>query len=56
MALACKHAFVPGISSDSMAEVVEKNPDRITATGGSNGIEGTVATELALDAALKMML
>jgi hypothetical protein len=39
-----------------MARVVEQNPDRITATGGFNRIEGTVATELALDAALKMML
>lgn len=56
MALACKHAFVPGISSASMAQVVENNTDRITATGGINELEeGTVATERALDAVLEMM-
>lgn len=56
MALACKHAFVPGISSESMGQVVKNNAERITATGGINELEeGTGATERALDAALKMM-
>jgi len=51
MALACKHAFVPGISSESMRAVIQANPNKITATGGVDNLEeGTGATERALDA------
>ena len=42
MALACHHAFVPGVSSDSMAAVIQANPTQITATGGpGTDLEGT---------------
>lgn len=55
MALACKRAFVPGISSPSMAQIIEENVMKITATGGIGGLdEGTSATERALDGVLDM--
>lgn len=55
MALACQHAFIPGISSESMAKIIANNPDHFSQTGGSKheGIEGTIATEKALSLALK---
>jgi len=54
MALACQHAYVPGITSQSMAEIVQKNPNQITVTGkpGTNA-EGTFATEDALELVLR---
>jgi len=52
MALACQHAFVPGVSSDSMAAVIQAHPKQITATGGQD-MEGTKATEKALQLALE---
>lgn len=53
MALACHHAFAPGVSSDSMARVISDNPRQITATGGpGQALEGTRATEKALQLAL----
>ncbi|KAI2502481.1 hypothetical protein MHU86_11987 [Fragilaria crotonensis] len=57
MALACKRAFVPGISSTSMAQIIEQNPIKITVTGGIRDLdEGTSATERALDAVLDMAI
>ena len=54
MALACQHAFVPGVSSESMAEVIRAHPNQITVTGGpGHDVEGTKATEKALELALK---
>jgi len=54
MALACQHAFVPGISSDSMARVIEEHPNQITSTGGpGQDLHGTKATEKALELALE---
>lgn len=54
MALACNHAFVPGVSSDSMAAVIQANPSQLTATGGpGTDLEGTIATEKALELALQ---
>jgi hypothetical protein len=56
MALACKHAFVPGVSSESMAQVLMKNSDQITVTGGIGDLdEGTGATERALGQVLKSL-
>lgn len=54
MALACQHAFIPGISSQSMADIIAKNPDKFSQTGGADhdGIEGTIATEKALSLAV----
>lgn len=55
MALACRHAFVPGISSVSMAQVVNENGNKITVTGGIEELEeGTIATERALAAVIDM--
>ena len=57
MALACRYAFAPGISSESMAQVVKNNGNNIIATGGVDGLEeGTSATERALDAVLGMVI
>lgn len=54
MALACRHAFVPGVSSTSMARVILDNPNQITSTGGPGlSAEGTTATEAALDLVLE---
>ena len=47
MALACSHAFIPALSSESMQQVIENNPDKFTMTF-SPGVEETVATEAAL--------
>ncbi|CAB9504674.1 expressed unknown protein [Seminavis robusta] len=55
MALACQHAFIPGISSTSMANVIGKHPHHFSQTGGkhsNDGIEGTIATEQALSLVL----
>lgn len=56
MALACQHAFVPGVSSDSMEQVIQQHPWQLTATGGpGQELEGTRATEKALELALEMV-
>lgn len=48
MALACQHAYVPSVSSESMAQAIKDNPTELTLTEGIDGVEGTSATELAL--------
>ena len=50
MALACQHAFIPGVSSDSMAGVIANHPDHFSKTGEGHhdNVEGTIATEKAL--------
>ena len=50
MALACQHAFVPGMSSKSMADVIRVHPDQLTLT---DDLEGTHATEKALELTLE---
>jgi hypothetical protein len=50
MALACQHAFIPGVSSESMADVIRAHPDQLTVT---SDLEGTRATEKALELALE---
>jgi hypothetical protein len=60
MALACGHAFVPSITSESMAEAVQRHRDRFTVTasmadGGGIVVEGTNATEAALERVLDMI-
>lgn len=52
MAMACKHAFLPGISSRSMKEMVEQHASQFT-LAASEGVEETAATEKALLALLK---
>eukprot|EP00540_Astrosyne_radiata_P017927 CAMPEP_0116841744 /NCGR_PEP_ID=MMETSP0418-20121206/11117_1 /TAXON_ID=1158023 /ORGANISM="Astrosyne radiata, Strain 13vi08-1A" /LENGTH=346 /DNA_ID=CAMNT_0004472249 /DNA_START=182 /DNA_END=1222 /DNA_ORIENTATION=+ len=50
MALACRHAYVPSVTSDSMRDTAKKNPKRITVTSGPGGVfTGPKATERALN-------
>ena len=56
MALACHHAYIPGVSSTSMAVIIQNNPGHFTQTGGhgaSDMSEGTAATEKALSLLLE---
>jgi len=56
MAMAVKHAFIPGISSTSMADIIAKNPQQFSQTGSGHyedTIEGTFATEKALSLILQ---
>lgn len=51
MAMACKHAFIPSISSKSMADLIRQHPNHFTVTledSESEG-DGTKASETALD-------
>jgi hypothetical protein len=49
MARACLHAYVPSISSTSLAETIRSSPLQFTATcDADNNVEGTHATEAAL--------
>jgi hypothetical protein len=49
MAIACRHAYIPEISSSSMKELIHRHPEHFTQTGGE-GVEvsGTESTEAAL--------
>ena len=49
MARACKHAFLPSLTSESMVESVGKDPDHYTVTCNDNR-EGTKATDAAIQA------
>lgn len=51
MALACKHAFLPHLSSQSMIETVNKNEEHFTVT-----CQGNIAETRATDAALEAIL
>jgi hypothetical protein len=56
MAFACRHAFVPSITSESMAAAIERHRDRVTVTSTADGtVEGTDATEAALERVLDMI-
>jgi hypothetical protein len=52
MALACRHAFIPTISSHSMAVAIANRPGQFTAV---SGVDETAATEKALDELLRML-
>ena len=47
MALACSHAFIPSISSDSMMATIKEHPSKFTVTS-NEGTEGVRASEAAL--------
>jgi hydroxymethylpyrimidine pyrophosphatase-like HAD family hydrolase len=54
MAMACKHAYIPEVSSLSMKEIIEKYPDHFTQTGGEGKeLSGTDSTESALQLILE---
>lgn len=48
MALACSHAFIPSISSSSMASTMKRHDDHFTDTRVAGDRIGTLATENAL--------
>ena len=49
MASACRHAYIPDITSPNMAATIAKLPEQFTVTGGVDlGKEGPVASEAAL--------
>jgi hypothetical protein len=52
MALACLHAYVPSISSTSLAATIQSSPGKFTATC-KDAVQGTHATEMALDLILE---
>ena len=54
MALACQHAYVPSIGSESMAQIIKNNPREFTLTQGMDGVTNeTLATERALELVLE---
>lgn len=55
MALACDHAFVPGVGSVSMKKLIQKDPMHFSRTGEDRQTiaEGMVATEQALELVLE---
>lgn len=54
MALACRHALVPTVASQTMAETIRQFPDKFTAIREED-TQGTLATERALDELLQML-
>lgn len=49
MASACRHAYIPDVTSQNMAATIEKFPEHFTITGGEGlGKEGPAASEAAL--------
>ena len=56
MALACRHAFIPGITSESMQQTIDDNPGKFTVTeDATRNIVETTATEEALTKVLAMI-
>ena len=56
MALSCRHAFIPGITSESMKETIHDNPGKFTVTeDAARNIVETAATEAALTKVLAMI-
>lgn len=53
MALACRHAFIPTVTSATMAETIAQHRGQFTTV--RNGVEGTEATEMALLEVLNML-
>lgn len=57
MALACNHAYIPEVSSESMAQKIAENPDHFTQTGGVGALySGTAATDAAIAAILERLV
>ena len=52
MALACRHAFIPTVTSDTMADTIAQHRGQFTAI---RGVVDTLATEKALEELLKML-
>ena len=52
MALACRHAFIPTVTSNTMADTLARHPGQFTAI---RGLQDTEATEAALRELLAML-
>ena len=52
MALACRHAFIPTVTSTTMADTIAAHPEHFTAI---SGFEDTVATEKAIQEILNTL-
>lgn len=48
MALACAHAYIPALTSESVVACIRDNPTKLTQTFQPDVVEGTLATEAAL--------
>jgi hypothetical protein len=49
MASACRHAYIPAITSDHMAAAIKELPDHFSVTGSDHSkSHGTASTEAAL--------
>jgi hypothetical protein len=48
MALACAHAYIPALTSESVVECIRDNPYKLTQTFQEGLVEETFATEAAL--------
>jgi hypothetical protein len=59
MALACLHAYIPHITSDSMLDTIRTHPTKFTLTAtlseNDDGDDGTKATEKALSLVLERL-
>lgn len=56
MAVACRHAYIPDVSSKSMAEIIKARPKHFTQTGGEGAdLEGPSASEAALSMLLSLI-
>jgi hypothetical protein len=56
MAVACRHAYIPDVSSKSMAETIKARPKHFTQTGGEGADhEGPSASEAALSMILTLI-
>lgn len=58
MALACFHAYIPSVTSESMANAIAENPERFTNTANESesGRHGTTSTEIALKLILDRLI
>lgn len=54
MAEACLHAYIPEVSAENMAAMIEQHPDHYTLTGGPK-ISGPSASEAALKLILERL-
>ena len=52
MALACRHAFIPTVTSQTMADTIAQHSGHFTAVSGA---KDTKATEMALQKILEML-
>jgi hypothetical protein len=55
MALACRHAYIPAMASESVAETIMGHPGRFTQTFRPGKVEMTRATDAALESILEQV-